>query len=406
MFGKNSKKFKIRTNNGWEHFYGIQKLYNKTSIHIILEDNFQLKCTVNHKIDTNHGVIEAQNLIYYNDIKIKTINGLKSLIRLEEIENIDVYDIINSGKDHLYYSNGILSHNCEFLGSSNTLIEGSKIQQLIAKDILEEVHGMEIYEHPVKETFDPENGKQITKEHLYVICCDVSEGKNLDYSAFSVIDCSTIPYKQVAIYRNNIISPILLPDVIKMCAEYYNKAYVLVEVNNNPQVADCLYRDLEYENVFQISSGNKEKQKLSTSSKATQNGLNMSPLVKRTGCSTLKTLIETNKLEIYSSDTIYELSTFTLNKGTFKAEEGENDDLVMTLIIFAWLTTQQYFIEISSSDIRKQLQIENNYKKDDSISDEELPPSPFFGSDIGEGYFVEDGDAWMIVDTGDRYNYW
>lgn len=294
--------------------------------------------------------------------------------------------------------------SCDFLGSSNTLIDGAKLQQLFAKDYIEELHGMEIFEFPVKEYHDEETQKLVDKDHIYFICADVSEGKNLDYSAFSIFDCSTIPYKQVATYRNNTISPLLFPDVLKMCAEYYNNAYVLIEINNNPQVADCLFQDLEYENVLQISSGNKHKQTLSESGKATQNGLNMSPLVKRTGCSTLKTLIETNKLEIYSADTIYELSTFIVNKGSFAAEDGANDDLAMTLVMFAWLTTQKLFIEISSSDIRKRLQIEYNYSKnDEEIAD--APPSPMFQNPFFDKYTLEDGDLWEIVEPVQYYNF-
>lgn len=295
-------------------------------------------------------------------------------------------------------------HLCEFLGSSNTLIEGLKLQQLVAKDYIEELHGMEIFEFPVKEYYDDETQKMADKDHVYFICADVSEGKNLDYTAFSVFDCSTIPYKQVAIYRNNTISPLLFPDVLKMCAEYYNNAYVLIEINNNPQVADCLYQDLEYENVLQISSGNKHKQQISESGKATQNGVNMSPLVKRTGCSTLKTLIETNKLEVYSADTIYELSTFIVNKGSFAAEDGANDDLAMTLVMFGWLTTQKHFIEISSSDIRKRLQIEHNYaKNDEDIAD--APPNPVFENPFMDKYTLEGGDLWEIVEPVKYYNF-
>ena len=199
--------------------------------------------------------------------------------------------------------------SCEFMGSSNTLIDGAKLQLMFAKEPLDledtDVYGMEIFEHPIKEYYDDETQKMVDKDHIYVLCADVSEGKNLDYTTFSIFDCSTIPYRQVAIYRNNSISPMLFPDVLKLSAQYFNDAYVLIEINNNPQVADTLYQDLEYENVFKIWSGNKRAQTLSESGKATQNGLNMSPLVKRTGCSALKTIIETNKLEVCSSETIY-----------------------------------------------------------------------------------------------------
>lgn len=300
---------------------------------------------------------------------------------------------------------------CEFLGSANTLIDGSKLQTLVAIDPLDTddeilFNGitipteMDVFELPVKESFDDETKKQIDKDHIYAMCVDVSEGKNLDYSAFSVFDVSTIPYKQVATYRNNQLHPMLFPDIIKMVAEYYNNAYVLIEINNNPTVADTLFQDLEYENVLKIYAGNKKAQQISENGKATQNGVNMSPLVKRVGCTSLKTLIETDKLQINSSETIYELTRFIATNNSFAAEEGANDDLAMTLVIFAWLSTQKLFIELSSTDIRKRLQIENNYIREDDI---ETPPMPEFTNALADKFILEDGDLWQVVEPADSY---
>ncbi len=399
MFGKNSK-FKIKTKNGWESFLGVNRLPKSRTFQVITKNTYFLNCTCDHKINTPNGFKELIELDI-GDL-IETIDGFSEIDFISEnFDNEYVYDIIDSGKDKSYFSNGILSHNCEFLGSSNTLIDGAVLQTLYASNPMDdEIHGMEIYELPIKETFDDETGKQIDKDHLYVVCSDVSEGKNLDYTTLSVFDVSSIPYKQVATYRDNMISPMLFPDVLKLCAEFYNNAYVLIEINNNPFVADTLYQDLEYENVFKVFSGNKHAQTLSESGKATQNGLNMSPLVKRTGCSALKTIIETNKLEIKSSETIYELTRFVATNTSFAAEEGAHDDLAMTLVMFAWLTTQKLFIEISSTDIRKRLQIENNYVKEE---DYDVPPMPIFQDSLRDKYIEEAGDLWQIVDTVEFY---
>lgn len=299
---------------------------------------------------------------------------------------------------------------CEFLGSTNTLIDGAKLQTLVAIDPIDPDDNMfngialpsemDIFIPPIKESFDDETKKQIDKDHIYAMTVDVSEGKNLDYAAFSIFDISTIPYKQVATYRNNQLHPMLFPDIIKHCAEYYNNAQVLIEINNNPTVADTLYQDLEYENVLKVYAGNKKAQQISESGKATQNGVNMSPLVKRVGCTTLKTLIETDKLQLNSSDTIYELTRFIATNNSFAAEEGANDDLAMTLVIFAWLTTQKMFIELSSTDIRKRLQIENNYLKEDEY---DAPPMMEFQNSIPDKYVLEDGDLWETVESVDYY---
>ena len=281
----------------------------------------------------------------------------------------------------------------EFLGSSNTLISGYKLQQLVYSDPLVTHDMMKIYEHPVKE------GNGNAKDHLYCITVDVSEGRNLDSSAFSVIDISQTPYKQVATYNSSSISPILFPTVIYNAARMYNDAYVLVEINNNPQIADSLHADFEYENLWKIFTGNKKPQQLSAGfARGVQMGIKMSPQVKAIGCSNLKTLIEGDKLVIQDFDTYSELTTFEQQKNSFKAAEGANDDLVMTLVIFAWAATQKYFKEIVNHDIRKQIQLENMNQVDD-----ETLPAPIIEDGLDHEFEIMGGDIWEVSNGGETY---
>ena len=283
---------------------------------------------------------------------------------------------------------------CEFLGSTNTLISGQKLQQLVYQDPVYQHDKVKIYHQPVKET-DGDN----KKDHLYAITVDVSEGKNMVCSAFSVFDISEMPYKQVATYHSSSISPVLFPTVIYNAARMYNDAYVLVEINNTPQVADTLHSELEYENLWKIFTGNKQPQQLSSGfARCVQMGLKMSPQVKRIGCSNLKMLIEGDKLIINDFDTVSELTTFVAQKNTFMAEEGANDDLVMTLVIFSWITTQKYFKEIVSHDIRKQLQLEQMNQVDD-----ETLPAPIIEDGMTTNLELIDGDLWDSTPGGDTY---
>ena len=282
----------------------------------------------------------------------------------------------------------------EFLGSTNTLVSGSKLQMLTYGEPLVTHDMMKIYEHPIKA-----DGETQLKDHLYAICVDVSEGKNLDSSAFSVIDISQTPYKQVATYNSSSISPILFPTVIFNAARLYNDAYVLVEINNNPQVADTLHQDFEYENLLKIYTGNKKPQQLSAGfARGVQMGLNMSPQVKKIGCANLKTLIESDKLLISDFDTYSQLTTFVANKNSFAAEEGANDDSVMTLVIFAWMATQKYFKEIVNHDLRKQIQLENMNQLD-----EEVLPAPIIEDGLEHEFEMMGGDVWEIANGGETY---
>jgi hypothetical protein len=283
----------------------------------------------------------------------------------------------------------------EFLGSSNTLISGYKLQSLVYKDPVDQHDLLKIYEHPVKEGVN-----EAKSDHLYCITVDVSEGKNLDCSAFSVIDISQTPYKQVATYKSSSITPILFPTVIYNTARYYNDAYILVEINNNPQVAESLHTDFEYENLWKIFTGNKKPQQLSAGfARGIQMGLKMSPQVKAIGCSNLKTLIEGDKLLINDFDTYSELTTFIQQKNSFSAEQGANDDLVMSLVIFSWVTTQQYFKEIVNHDIRKQIQLENMNQMDDDVL-----PAPIIEDGLEHEFEMMGGDLWEVADGSETYS--
>ena len=284
--------------------------------------------------------------------------------------------------------------NTQFLGSSNTLISGLKLQQLTYQEPIAEHDKVKIYKAPVKGDDDG------IKDHLYALIVDVSEGKGLDSSTFSVIDISATPYEQVATYKSSSVSPILFPTEIYNAAKLYNDAYVLVEINNTPQVADILHQDLEYENLWKVFTGNKKPQQLSAGfARGVQLGLKMSPQVKRIGCSNLKTLIEGDKLIINDFDTISELTTFVANKNSFAAESDANDDMVMGLVMFGWISTQKYFKEIVNHDIRKQLQLENMNQVD-----ELTPPAPMVDDGLEHPFDVWDGDVWEKADGRETYS--
>ena len=287
--------------------------------------------------------------------------------------------------------------NCEFLGSSNTLISGRKLQQIAHRDP-SFVHDMvRIYESPVKE-----DGEKNLKDHLYCIMVDVAEGKGLDSSAFQVIDMTAMPYRQVAAYNSSSISPILFPTVIYNTARLYNDAYILVEVNNTNQIAETLHADFEYENLWKVHTGNKKPQQLSTGfARGVQMGVKMSPQVKRIGCTNLRSLVEADKLILQDFNTYSELTTFIAQKNSWSAESGANDDMVMCLVMFAWVTTQKYFREIVNHDIRKQMQLENMNQ-----IDEITPPEMIVEDGLSHGFAVMGGDVWEDAHSGGTYQNW
>jgi len=281
---------------------------------------------------------------------------------------------------------------CEFLGSVDTLINPSKLRNLVYEDPITSNAGLDIYEKSVK-------------DHQYIMTVDTSRGTSQDYSAFIVVDITELPYKLVAKYRNNDIKPILLPNIIHDVALNYNKAYILIEVNDiGAQVADILQYDLEYDNLLMCSMRGRAGQIVGSgfSGKKASLGVRMTSTVKKVGCSNLKALVEEDKLIVKDYDIISELTTFIQKGQSFEAEEGCNDDLAMSLVIFSWLAMQPYFREMTNNDVRQRI-----YEDQREAIEADMAPFGFIVDGTDEETFVDqDGDRWHVDEYGDRAFMW
>lgn len=224
----------------------------------------------------------------------------------------------------------------EFMGSSGTLITGSKLKSLVPKTPILENEGLKQY-------FKPVDGK------IYAIVADVSRGKGLDYSAFSVFDITKMPYSQVTSFRDNMVSPMDYASIIYRMSRMYNDAYVLVEINDiGGQVGESLLNDFECETLLSTQSQGRSGKVISSGyGKNVDRGIRTTKTVKNIGCNNLKMLIEQDQLIINDFDTINELSTFAKRGLSFEAESGAHDDLVMGCVLFAWLTNQLFFKELT-----------------------------------------------------------
>lgn len=272
-------------------------------------------------------------------------------------------------------------HNCEFLGSIHTLISPAKLKTLAYKEpIFQNGEGFKVYDKPVE-------------KHIYTITVDVSHGTEQDYSAFSVVDITCTPYKVVATFKNNKISPMVFPNAIHAAARQYNNAHILVEINDmGGQVADIIHTDLEYENLLKCTHRGRKGQCMDGGFGVgtKQFGIRTSEVVKKLGCSILKSLLEGNSLIVEDFDTIKELFSYVSRKNSYEAESGYNDDLVMTLVLFAWCTTQPYFRDLTNMDIKKEV-----FKEQIKEIEEEMTPFGFVNDGLDDAIItVEDGSVW------------
>jgi hypothetical protein len=235
-----------------------------------------------------------------------------------------------------------------FLGSSMTLFTGATLSSFSADTPMVQYGegqyaGLKLYQKPVT-------------DRKYVMTVDVSRGRHLDYSAFTVFDISDYPHKIVSVYKNNAIAPLQLAALVFEVSKKYNDAYILVEINDvGAQVAEELFYSYEVENMFWTKGGDTLGKKGSDP----YPGIRTTTKTKRMGCANLKDIVEKQQLIINDLDMIQEAAVFIQSKtGSYQADEGAHDDLMMTLVLFAWMCTQSWFADLTDKSMRNQMYLD------------------------------------------------
>lgn len=235
-------------------------------------------------------------------------------------------------------------YNLSFLSTGTTLIRAATLQNMVHAEELERRNdGYYRYKEYVK-------GRQ------YVVLVDTATGQGLEASAFSVIDTTELPYEIVATYNNHHITTFEYPKIVYDAAMEYGGAWILCEVNDiGRDVAMILNREFEYEYLMSTVADKKHGQRLTfTNSPERQLGLKMSPATKRSGCASMKALIESNNLIINDYRIKQQLSTFVQKGMSYEHEEGHCDDLVSSLVLFGWLSIQSNWLELTSTRVLDQ----------------------------------------------------
>jgi hypothetical protein len=360
-----NSKYDILTPSGWQPFHGVRRSTSRNILHIST-DNGELTCTRDHLVKTSSGFVNAAGLCI-GDVLLH-LEGTTTILSIKEIsQDVYVYDALHVGDEHEYYTNGFISHNCQFIGSSGTLIGGEHLKRMFGKNPIASSDNIKQYEQPIE-------------GHQYAMMVDVGRGKGLDYSTFSIFDITKMPYRQVCTFRDNMVAPADLAGYVFRMGKVYNEAHVLVEINDaGGQVVDCLFMDYGYENVLYTESGGKNGKRISGGfGKNVERGIRTTKSVKAIGCSILKLLIEQQQLVIQDEETVEEFKRFSKKHNSYEAESGAHDDMVMNCVLFAWLTDQSFFKYLTEINTISNLRDKTEHQL-------EAEMLPF-------GFVVQDGD--------------
>lgn len=251
-----------------------------------------------------------------------------------------------------------------FLGSSDTLIQTDallSIAESTATEIKED-DNLHIFENP-------------REDAKYLLTADVAKGRGQDFSTFTIFDISVVPVKVVCTFADSFISPILFATTIYKYATLYNQAFAIIEANDQGSITcQNLYYDLEYANMY-VSSILDDK----------GIGIEVNKKIKAIGCSTLKDWIEEKKLSVTDSRVVQQLYTFVRDGTSFNASEGQHDDFVSNLWLFAWFTTIPMYQECLKNASLANFLFEEKMRK----IERDLPHPDFFKT-LGRADSIQD----------------
>ena len=320
---KKNTKYEILSPEGFVDFDGIQKL-NKKTIEIIFNNNISLRGSYNHKIYDFDGV-EVLLKDLKKDDKIKSQDGTLTIIDIIDYDHkSEVYDIINAGKLHLYYTNGVVSHNCNFLGSGDNVIPAETMKKIKEKHIK-----------------DPENKamggalwqwKEPVTGHRYIMGVDVSRGDSEDFSTISVIDFDD--REQVLEYIGK-VPPDILAEIAFKWGIMYN-AFIVTDITGGMGVSTSRkLQELGYKNLYVDGVNPADKWKWDPKNQDKIPGINFNS--KRVLI--IQAFEEALRFDfsLKSQRLFNELNTFVYVNGRPDHQKGQHDDLIMAFAMAVYV---------------------------------------------------------------------
>lgn len=288
---KENTKYEVLTPTGFKPFVGIQKLL-KSGYRFECDNGLYCEVSSGHRFITFSGEVLSDD-ICVNDTIIHRHYGEVKVKNIVVLEEQDVYDLLGVGDESVYYANDFLHHNCEFLGSSATVVDADCLDYLMKRRsepiILDQQGKFRVFEKP------KDGG-------VYVMGVDTAKGTGENYSVIQVMrvhGIKPVRMQQVAVWEDNYTDVYTFAAIVNRTSYYYNNAYMMVENNGEGSpVVNRLW--WEYENDNLINTGSKERD---LGIRATNKTKNLAVLL-------MKKLLEDKNIELYDPRTIEQLADF------------------------------------------------------------------------------------------------
>lgn len=328
----------IKIGDKFEKFEGFSKKLADT-VKVVF-DNSTLVCSLDHRFkDTDNRDIFAKDL--KRGIQVKNNQfGTSTVIQVIELGKREVFTPVNVENGLYETTNGIINHNCSFIGSSSTLIPSEVLETLVEAEPIEvmfEDMSFNVYSKPKPNA-------------LYVMGIDCSSGVANDYSCIQVLEIrGRNDMEQVGTYRSNTVKIGEFSRRIDYISKMYNNALFILENNDvGKQVAEEVWYTLENTNLI-----NTEKAGRGLGTKADKRS-------KLDACMELQRVMDAKILKLHDGVTIAELSRFEEQNtaNVFKGAKGTHDDTV-TALYWAVYATLQPEIDLDNIKVIEETKVQD-----------------------------------------------
>jgi hypothetical protein len=331
---KANSKYEILTPSGFQTFGGIRKLSKDKHYEISFSNGTLLKCSTTHKFISN-GIDISTDTLNIGDCVDGDDGNDVSVINKKIINtNISLFDIVEVAGGNIFNVDGVVSHNCDFISSGDTVIDPETLmfyKETYCKEPVEKGYidgNLWKWEYP-----------DFNKS--YMVVADVARGDGADFSTAHVIDIDTAT--QVAEYRGKLETRDFGNFLVSISTEY-NDALLVIENANIGWAVIQQVIDRGYKNLFYMSKDLKYvdvEHQMTNRYRAEERGLvagfsttsKTRPLI----ISKLDEYFREKAITIRSIRLIDELFTFIFINGRAEAMKGYNDDLVMAFGIGLWV---------------------------------------------------------------------
>jgi hypothetical protein len=338
MYKENTKGYRVLTPDGYKSFAGIRCLGARPIFRLEFINNRWIECTNNHKLFTSN-----QDKTPVTELQIgDTVLSIDGELAVTSIVNTGrtepVYDLIEVEDGYRYYTNSLLSSNCEFIINDETLIAPAKLLDLQGREPTHKTGQVRWYE-------------PIRRDQVYVVALDPSLGTGGDPAAIQVFEANTT--RQVGEWRHN-RTPIpeqvrIMADIIKYIYDTVGddkSIYYSVENNTIGEAALISIAEWGEENI----KGYFLSDTASAGPRRFRKGFNTTNKSKLSACSKLKNLVESGRMTVNSKSLVSEFKNFVAHGTSYAAKPGETDDLIMATILAVRMLTvlQSFYIELDS----------------------------------------------------------